>query len=147
MPECKFCGSQEIVKSGYVRNKQRYKCKNCNKNFVVGDERTNQAVIAKKALCVLLYALGKNSFNMIAHFLNLSPSWVFRWVKQAGVNTPEPVVSNEITEIEFDEMWHFIGKKNEKSGLSKQLTATQGELWPGFWVGVMLKPSKNSMTR
>jgi len=28
------------------------------------------------------------------------------WVKEAGMNTPEPSISGEITEMEFDEMWH-----------------------------------------
>ena len=147
MPECKFCKSQKIVKSGFVRSKQRYKCKECGKNFVVGDERTSQTIAAKKALCVLLYSLGKGSFNMIAHLLDTWPSLVYRWVKEAGINTSEPTISNRITEMEFDEMWHFLGQKNESYGLSKRLTVAQGELLPGLWVSVILQLSKDFMKK
>jgi transposase-like protein len=147
MPECKFCKSQRIVKSGFVRSKQRYKCKDCGKNFVVGDERTNRSIVAKKALCVLLYSLGKGSFNMIAHLLDTWPSLVYRWVKGAGVATPEPEVSGEITEMEFDEMWHFLGQKNESCGLSRRLTVAQGELSHGLWVSVILQHSSVSMRK
>jgi transposase-like protein len=42
MSVCKNCKSEEVVKSGKVRGKQRYKCKDCGYNFVNGDERTNE---------------------------------------------------------------------------------------------------------
>jgi IS1 family transposase len=33
--------------------------------------------------------------------------------------------------MEFDEMWHFIGKKKESYGSSKRWIVAHGELWPG----------------
>ena len=63
MPECKNCKSSKTVKSGKVRGKQRYKCKECGYNFVEGDTRTSEKIIALKALVVLLYALSKGSYN------------------------------------------------------------------------------------
>ena len=45
---------------------------------------------------------------------------------------PEPEVPGEITEMEFDEMWHFIGSKKESFGSSRPLTVAHGELWA--WV-------------
>ncbi|MDR2573772.1 MAG: IS1 family transposase, partial [Desulfovibrio sp.] len=65
MPECKNCKSAKVVKSGKIRGKQRYKCKDCAYNFVIGDGRTNEKIAALKALCVLLYSLGKGSYNMM----------------------------------------------------------------------------------
>jgi hypothetical protein len=35
---------------------------------------------------------------------------------------PNPEVSGEIKEMEFDEMWHYIVKKKENFGSSKPLT-------------------------
>ena len=32
--ECRFCLGENVIKSGKVRNKQRYKCKECKKYFV-----------------------------------------------------------------------------------------------------------------
>ena len=31
--KCKFCGSKEYVKSGFIQEIQRYKCKDCKKHF------------------------------------------------------------------------------------------------------------------
>ncbi len=54
---------------------------------------------------------------------------------------PEPVISNEIKEIEFDEMWHFIQSKKTKYGLSRRWIVAEGELLPGLLAIVMLQPS------
>jgi hypothetical protein len=40
---------------------------------------------------------------------------------------PEEELNEAITEIEFDEMWHYIGKKNESCGSSRQLTEPPNE--------------------
>jgi transposase len=114
MPTCKKCGSDQTVKSGVVAGKQRYKCKECGCNFREGDARTNETVAAKKALCILLYAMTKGSFRMMGKILKTDHSLVYRWVRAFGESLPEPVVSGEITQMEFDEMWHFIGSKKKK---------------------------------
>jgi len=36
---CKKCSSNNHVKSGYIRDNQRYKCKGCGCNFKIGDNR------------------------------------------------------------------------------------------------------------
>ena len=113
MCECKNCKSVKVVKSGKVRGKQRYKCKECGYNFVIGDERTNERIVALKALCVLLYSLGKGSYNMMGKLFGRNRSLIYRWIREAGINTAEPVVDGEITKIAFDEMWHFIESKKE----------------------------------
>ena len=143
---CKNCHSSEFVKNGFVREKQRYKCKGCGFNFIEGDTRTNPSVAAKKALCVLFYALGKASFNMLGKLLDHSPSLIYRWVKEAGLALPEPSIAGDIKEIEFDEMWHFVRSKT-KNGSSKRWIVVQGEPSPGLSVVVMLQPSEGSTTK
>jgi len=135
---CKECKSDKITKNGIVAKKQRYKCKTCGLNFREGDERTNNAVAAKKALCILLYAMAKGSYRMLGRILNIDHTLVYRWIREYGENLQEPKVSGEITHIEFDEMWHFIGSKKRNYGLSKQLTVAHGELWRGYSAIVIL---------
>ena len=113
MCECKNCKSEKVGKSGTVRGKHRYKCKECGYHFVVGDERTNEKIAALKALCVLLYSLGKGSYNMMGKLFGRNRSLIYRWIREAGLNTDEPVIDGEITQIEFDEMWHFIQSKKQ----------------------------------
>jgi hypothetical protein len=36
---------------------------------------------------------------------------MYHWIREAGLNAEEQVIGGEITEIEFDEMWHFIQSK------------------------------------
>jgi len=65
MIACKKCHSSKYIKSGIVANKQRDKCKDCNATFREGDHRTNEKIIAKKALCILHYTMAKGSFRML----------------------------------------------------------------------------------
>ena len=147
MPKCKNCNNEKTVKSGFVRGKQRYKCKECGYNFVEGDARTNERIAAKKAMCVILYSLGKGSYNMLAKIFDTWPSLVYRWIVEAGAKLPDQKISGEIREMEFDEMWHFVGNKKTRGGSSRPLTVAHGELWPGCSAVVILQHSDGFMTK
>ena len=121
MPRCKNCGAEHAVKNGKVRGKQRFRCKECGLNFVVGDARTNEKIAAKKAMLIVLYSLGKSSFNRLAKVFDTWPSQVYRWVVQEGLSLPEQEESSKIKEMEFDEMWHCVKEKKTNFGSSKPL--------------------------
>jgi len=116
---CKRCDGQQFIKKGTVSGKQRYKCKECNLHFREGNNRTHDKIVAKKALCVLLYSMAKGSFRMLGRILDTHYTLVYRWIREFGESLPEPVVSGNVTEMEFDAMWHFLRQKN--SGFSKPL--------------------------
>ena len=147
MLNCKKCSSNKIVKSGVVAGKQRYKCKDCGCNFRLGDNRTNQKIEAKKALCILFYAMGKGSFRMLGKLLKIDHTLVYRWIRKFGEKLPEPEIPGDITEMEFDEMWHFIGSKKQNFGSSKPLIVAHGELWRGCSAIVILQRSDGSTTK
>ena len=147
MVKCKNCESGCIVKNGKTREKQRYRCKECGYNFVEGDGRTNEKITAKKAMCVLLYSLSKASYSMLAKIFDTWPSLVYRWIKEAGAKLPDQEVSGQISQMEFDEMWHFIGNKKTNFGSSKLLTVAHGELLPGCSAIVILQPSVDSTAK
>lgn len=116
MIECKNCKSQNTTKNGKVRNRQRYKCKECGYNFVVGNAHTSPQKQAKKAMIVLLYARGKGSYRNLAKIFDLSSGTIHNYVKSAAESLPDEVITDDITDIEFDEMWHYIGKKTKVVG-------------------------------
>ncbi len=147
MTTCKRCHAENIVKNGMVREKPRYKCRICGYNFVVGDERVSESLAVKKALAVILYSLGKASFGMLGKIFGVSRSLVYRWIAQEANKLPEPTVSGSIREMEFDEMWHFVGSKKTNNGSSKRLIVAQGELLPGLLAVVILEPSSGFMTK
>lgn len=144
MVSCKNCGSQKCVKNGIVRGKQRHKCGECRYNFTLGDNRTDDKIVALKALCVILYALAKGSFNMLGKVFGRNRSLIYRWIKEAGLKQSEPEIDGDIQEIEFDEMWHFVNEKKRKFGSSRPLIVAQGKLSPGFSVLVILQRSEDS---
>ncbi len=72
MSNCKNCHSSEVTKNGFVRSKQRYRCKTCGYNFVEGDERTNPQTTIKRAFAVILYSLAKASYGTIGNLFNVS---------------------------------------------------------------------------
>jgi len=147
MIDCKKCKSERVTRNGKVRGKQRYKCKDCGLNFVDGDQRVKGSVVIKKALAVILYSLGKASFRMLGKTFGHSHSLMYRWISKEADDLPEPAITTDIKEMEFDEMWHFIGSKKTKSGLSKRWTVVQGELLPGLSVVVMLQRLSGSITK
>ena len=144
MARCKNCQGAETVKNGCVRNKQRFHCKDCGYNFVVGDDRMKAETAVKRALAVILYALGKASYGFIAKLFGVTPPAVQKWLQREADRLDEPEIPGTIREMEFDEMWHFIGSKKTKSGSSKPWIVLQSELWPGFSAVVMLQPSSGS---
>jgi len=95
------------MKNGKIREKQRYKCRECGYNFVIGDER-EKVKPEGKALAVLLYSTGKASYGFIAKLFNVSRTTVLKWIRNIGI--PEPKIDGE---IQIDEMWHFIVKKQK----------------------------------
>lgn len=80
MPECKRCGSTQVVKSGTVRKKQRFLCKRCGCHFVEGDDRESDISIVLKALCTVFQALGTKQYREIGKHLKRDPALICRWM-------------------------------------------------------------------
>ena len=144
---CKKCGSENIVKSGIVGGRQRFRCKGCGCNFRLGDNRTDEKIAAKKALCILWYAMGKGSYRMIGRILNVKHSLVYRWIRDFGAGLPEPKVPLDVKEIEFDEIWHFVGLKKTNFGCLKQLIGVHEKQLPGFLADAIQQHLGDSTTK
>ena len=136
---CKRCGGGDYAKSGLVRGHQRYRCRGCGCHFT--DTPLRGKPPAMKALAVLLYGVGGMSFSMIGRVLGVSDVAVLKWVRAEAAALPEPVVSPSVMTVEVDEMWHFLKESRPSSGSGAPMTWTAGEPWPGFWVGVMMRPA------
>ena len=140
---CKDCGSESYVKNGKVRGKQRYKCKACGNNFIVGDEREKVSPEGK-ALAALLYGSGKSSYGFIANLFNVTRPAVQKWIRNIASRLPEPKPDDDIQEVQIDEMWHFIDQKNKKYGYGAPWTVLQTKPSDGLLAIVLLKPLRNS---
>lgn len=84
---CPKCKSEELIKSGIVKARQRYRCKQCNYFFtVLKDGKNIDPYYVIKAL--QLYIEGV-SFREIERILGISHVSVMNWVKKYNVKSPE----------------------------------------------------------
>ena len=98
-----------------MNKKQRYRCNKCKFHYTTNKKQGLPESIKRKALHLYLEGLG---FRSIGRILGVSNVSVLKWIRKYGKNVSllrredkiDPVV------IEVDEMWHYIGKKNEKFG-------------------------------
>ena len=142
---CKRCNSKTIVKNGFVRNLQRYRCKECLCNFVSTDKRKKLENEPKRMLALMMYGLGKCSFRMIGRILNVSNVSVLKWIRKMTDTIPEPKIDETITDIEIDEMWHFLKKSLKNYGLSEQLMELQKKPLTGLQERETIKQLRSYM--
>jgi len=114
---CKKCGSQNIIKAGFVKGEQRYKCKECGCQFV--PTRNKGKSLELKLTAVLLYINGL-SLRTIGKLFNVSNVSVLNWVKKYALqNYEKPKPTGKAVVIELDEMWHFLNLKKTNFGYGK----------------------------
>ena len=112
---CKGCGSEERVKNGFMRGKQRYRCKACGLNFT--DTPPRGMPLRVKLEAVLLYLSGL-SMNRTAKLLGVSTPSVQAWIERfAEVYAQKPEPEGRAVVVELDEMWHFLKKVRQTLGL------------------------------
>ncbi|MCP5197145.1 MAG: hypothetical protein H6974_10220 [Gammaproteobacteria bacterium] len=83
--------------------------------------------------------MGNMSFLGIARILGVSDVAVMKWVRAEAQSLPEPEIPADVATVSLDEMWHFLEKKRKNAGSGEPLILSSGELWPGFWVGVIAR--------
>ena len=118
--KCRFCDSDRCIKNGNHRGSQRYKCKDCGRQFNENLKGVNEGL---REQGILLYILGL-SFRTIAGYVGVAPSTVLYWVRNFALKVYEkPAPPSESVIIELDEMWHFLGSKKTRFGYGKPIAA------------------------
>lgn len=83
---CPNCDSNNFVKSGVVKGRQRYKCKGCNYYFTVNKKgKQIDSYYVNKALQLYLEGL---SYREIERILGISHVSIINWVKKFNVKRP-----------------------------------------------------------
>lgn len=134
---CPKCYSKHLVMNGFVRDQQRYKCKDCLRNFICGDARSKYDNKTRN-LVVRMY-LNNCGFRRIAEILNIPLATCFMWIKKAGRIVDEMVRERkeepqDIEILEMDKLFTFIKKSQEETGgreNSRIRTPEFGLLWIG----------------
>src|SRR3954464_5665251 len=110
---CKRCGSEEHVKNGLMRTKQRSLCKGCGLNFT--DTPTRGKPLALKVAAVLLYVSGL-SMNRTAQLLGVSTPTIQAWLEQFAAAYAQKPEGRAVV-IELDETWPYLKKVRTALGL------------------------------
>ncbi|MEM8566509.1 MAG: helix-turn-helix domain-containing protein [Bacteroidota bacterium] len=86
-PPCPKCNSSVVIKSGIIKNRQRFKCKKCHYFFTVNKlGKTIDDYYVIKALQLHLEGI---SYREIERLLGVSHVSVMNWVKKYNIKAPE----------------------------------------------------------
>ena len=152
--KCPQCNSSEIIKNGYRRGKQCFRCRECGRQFV--SEPKNQPYPPQvKELCLKMYLNGMG-LRGIERVTEIHHTTIMNWIRDAGLKLPDAPEESEIPEItEIDELQTFVGHKKNKvwlwtvvnhwkpgiilwtlgdrSGSSFQILWSTIKCWHSFW--------------
>jgi len=84
---CPKCQSQQLIKSGVIKERQRFRCKECGYSFTVLKEgKTIDPYYVIKALQLHIEGV---TFREIERILGVSHVSVMNWVKKYNIKAPE----------------------------------------------------------
>jgi transposase-like protein len=115
MEKCPKCTQVNVVKSGLIKGKQRYKCKDCHYFFTV-DKLGKQIddYFVTKALQLYLEGL---SFREIERIIGVSHVSISSWVKK--YNLQKPSISNTKSTYKIfkkNELIDYLQQENQLKG-------------------------------
>ena len=134
---CKHCGSTRTIKNGFQKGYQNYYCKSCKRNFV--PKRDDKGKRAQILLAIILYGSGGVSYNYLSKLFGVCTATICNWVNKYADDLADPVVDPTISEIEIDELWHFIESKKTNYGSLKPLIELAEKQLRGLQVAEILK--------
>ena len=126
---CKRCGGEQYTRNGFMRGKQRYRCRACGLNFT--DTPPRGMPLQVKVTAILLYVSGL-SMNRTAKLLGVSTPSVMSWIERfAKVYAQKPEPEARAAVVELDEMWHHLKKSGTSSGSGRLGIVRQANWWTG----------------
>jgi transposase-like protein len=137
---CPKCQSEVLIKSGVVKGRQRYRCKNCSYSFtVLKDGKQIDPYYVIKAL--QLYIEGV-TYREIERILGISHVTVMNWVKKYSIKMPENNDYHPTYKVlTHAELLDFLGDKNSLKSAGCIIT----ELGDKFMVIKWERFRKNSL--
>lgn len=114
---CPKCGSHHTIKNGSIHNgKPKRLCKSCGRQFVIEPTKHFVSFETKQLINKLL--LERISLRGIVRVTGVSLSWLQEYVNQKFSSIPQEVKVSDKPRgpltIECDEMWSFVGSKQNQ---------------------------------
>jgi hypothetical protein len=120
-PPCPKCDSTKSSKNGVIKEKQRFKCLNCNYNFTV--EKMGKSIDSYYVIKALqLYIEGVN-FREIERLLGISHVSVMNWVKKYQIKAPRQNLGTPTFKIlNHKELAEFVSNPQNVEGRGMLIT-------------------------
>lgn len=113
---CPRCSRGNIKKNGTTsQGKQKYLCQVCRRQFIT-DYRyqgCRPSVVAR----IVPLSLNGCGIRDITRVLGVSPNTVLKTLRRHAAKLKRPRLPPHIAELEVDEMWSFVGKKEQQAWL------------------------------
>lgn len=117
--KCPKCHSEEKVKDGLVKEKQRYKCKQCAYRYTI--ELSNDIHPFYKRLALVLYIQGLR-YRRIGRIMGVSNVTILNWIKNFEIKKDDlNPKGSMIKEIDIKEMHIYIDSNKTKNGCGSML--------------------------
>jgi IS1 family transposase/transposase-like protein len=144
---CPECKSSEVVMNGKIHNgKQRYKCKECNRQFI--DNPQNTPISQEKKDLIDRLLLEKIPLAGIVRVTGVSERWLQNYVNQKYEAIPQHVEVKKKEKmpltIQCDEMWSFVRSKQNKEWIWLAIDMETREI-VGLYVGSRDKKGANGL--
>jgi transposase-like protein len=117
---CPRCRGGRCTRNGSSRGHRRYECQDCGRTFgeTVGTPlfhlHTPLAEIVRAILVVLRRGSLRAAEEQTGHNYETIATWLQRLGEHAEAVTAVLVHDLELSEVEFDEFWSFVGKKGDQ---------------------------------
>ena len=113
-PPCPSCGSKQILKNGSTHHKkQKFLCKDCGRQFI--DKPEKKQITSEEKQRVKKLLLERISLRVIARSLEISMTWLQKFINNLYRSVPIEIKVKEILdleiEIECDELWSYVNSK------------------------------------
>ena len=112
--KCPKCNKANCRKDGFVRNIQRYKCKECHFRHTV-QEKSSAASPSIKRYALQLYLEGLG-FRSIGRILKFSYVSIYKWIKSFGKQLENLKSEKKIKDVEVDEIHTYVLNKKTING-------------------------------
>lgn len=111
---CPKCDSKNFVKSGIIKERQRFKCKSCNYYFTV--QKLGKRIEGEYVIKALQLYLEGISFREIERILNVSHVSVMNWVKTYNIKRPKTTVNIQ-PEVQILKHKEVLALLNDESNI------------------------------
>ena len=113
---CPRCSRGNIKKNGTTANgKQKYLCLLCHRQFITDYSYRGYLPFLRELIVPM--TLNGSGIRDIARVLKVSINTVLKVIRQQADQTAEPRPPARLADLEVDEMWSFVGKKERQAWL------------------------------